>query len=504
MKYLLDHFKAEPNDTLATLRVAVSKRLNLPSNSIRIEILSRYLSWNVQLRKMEIVYDLSVDTNEFIRDTTVRFLPEVEKAPAKTYGKKLPPVIVGAGFTGLAAALSLAKAGAKPIVIERCKESFNTSKTPQNEDEINTYGGFHGRNGALFIHERTPIGEDIFQRLIRAGRVQPINKDRYHFLSPEECVGLTTNMIAEIRKLGGEVLFDADWIGCDYFLGKLKRVRYVRNGKEEQIKTNHLVFATSALDPTTASCLVDSKISLRHKKNHLGLIIEYPYSEYKSAFLKGMRTTWPHFFIEEKFSGKDGRAISFTGPYLHGEIHSHGHLAPNELRFALDGKDETATVKFILSVELSPAEAKLVAREDAISPLFYMTLRKDRPLSAPVEMVTDFVTKREPWKLGRTKPSYKKGVFMSNLHSFLDNSISDSLQYGMVHINRNYPLFASSNGLVYGFIESGGSAFEIVQEDFYTSKRGVFALQEPQNLTLNLNQSLQAGEDIAAFLLDDA
>lgn len=503
MKYLLDHFHAEPNDSMASLRLSVSKRLRLPSSSIRIEILSRHLEWNIKEKKMEMVYDLCIDTNEFVRDTSIRFLPELEATKVKDCNKKLPPVIVGGGIIGLSAALYLSRFGAKPIVLERGEETLNSNKTLQNEDKLTSYGGFHGRNGAVFIHERTSLSEDIFQRLVRTGIVQPTLKDRYIFLTPENCVLLVTNMINDIRKAGGEVRFNSEWIGCDYFLGKLKRVHYLRNGKEETIKTKELLFAVSSLDSSTVSCLANSKIEVQPKKTRIGLVIEYPYSEYKAAFLKGSRITWPNFFIDETFLSKDGRSIRFTGPYPHSEIHVNGHVANNEARLGLDGKGES-TAKFILSVDVNLNESKYIVGSDGDSAFYHMMLRKDKPLSLPVEMVTDFISKREPWKLGRTKPSYKNGVFMCDLHGFLHDSISDILQYGLVHIYRNYPLFSSNNGLIYGFMESAGSPFEIFQEDYYTSKRGVFAIEDPQNLGLNLNQSIQTGVDVASFLLKDA
>lgn len=503
MKYLLDNFHVEPNDSMASLRVAVSKRLNLPSSVLRIEILSRRLEWSFSSKKMEMVYDLSVDTNEFIRDTSIRFLPDPETTRVKEHHRSDCPVIIGAGIIGLSAALHLARSGAKPIVLERGKEALNSNKTLQNEDLITAYGGYFGRNGATFVHNRTAISEDIFQRLVRAGRVQPTNKDHYLFLSPDDCVLLTTSLINDIRTLGGQVLFDCEWIGCDYFMRRLKRIRYIRNDTEQIIKTKTILFACGSIDSNTADCLAASKIDLSYKKNQLGIVLEYPLAEYKSAFLKGARTTWPHYFINETFKGKDGRPIHFSGPFFRGVVVPHGELADNELRIALSSSVDT-TALFSLSVDLSEKEARSVFGQGDDSPLFHMIYRKDKPYSVPVETVVDFAKKNHPWKLGKAKASYKKGIFMADLHSFLQNPISDSLQYGLVHIGRNYPLFTSQSGLVYGFMEAGGSSIEIDQEGCYTNRRGVYAVPSVQNLSMNLNDSIAAGVQAADVLLEKA
>ncbi len=503
MKYLLDNFHVDPNDSMASLRVAVSKRLNLPSSSLRIEILFRHLEWSFSSKKMEMVYDLCVETNEFIRDTTIRFLPDPETKRVKEYSRRDTPVIVGAGIIGLSAALHLARSGAKPIVLERGEEALNSNKTLQNDDRITCYGGYFGRNGATFVHDRTAISEDIFQRLVRAGRVQPSNKDRYLFLSPDDCVLITTSLINDIRNLGGQVLFGCEWIGCDYFLKRLKAVRYLQNNVEQIIKTKTLLLACGSIDPNTASCLQASKIEMDSKKNQIGIILEYPLSEYKAAFLKGARTTWPHFFIHETFKGKDGRPIHFAGPFFSGSIEPHGEFADNELRIALASSSSNSAI-FTLFVNLTAKEARNLLGNDDSSPLFHMTYRKDKPYSVPVETVGDFAKKSQPWKLGRAKASYKKGIFMADLHSFLQNPISDSLQYGLVHIGRNYPLFTSTSGLVYGFMETAGSPIDIDHEEGYTNRRGVYAVSSVQNAAMNLNQSVEAGINASDVLLEKA
>lgn len=499
MKYLLDKFPCDPNDSLANIRVAVAKRLGLATSVIRVEILRRRLSWTGT--KLLMVYDLVVDTNEFIRDTSIRFLPDPETMRVKSYPYRDTPVIVGAGFTGLYLALRLAQSGANPIVLERHPETLNSNKTLQNPDKITSYGGFFGRSGGVFMHDSKLLDEEIFQRLVRLGRIQPSSKDRVYFLTPEDCVALTTSFVKEIRSLGGQVLFDAQWIGNDYFLGKLKRVHYLRNGKEETLKTRTLVFTNGYIDHETALCLKTAGIDVMASGLQIGVLIEYPWTDMKTSFLKGQRPTWPEFFIHESFKSKNGRGIHLYGPFSMGEIHAHGPLLDNEIRLANDGVREQ-TAKFIYGIDLSPAEARFVISPDGSPSLHQMLYRKDKPLSVPVESISDFVHKSEPWKITKLKSTYKRGIFIENLHTFLPDNISDAFQYGLVHLAKYYPMLSSPRGLVYGFLESSGCGVSIQQSNYCSSKKGVYVVPPRQTLSMRVNEVFEAANQAADFLLD--
>ena len=500
MKYLVERFSCDPSQTLSNIRLEIAKQLGLGATSIQIEILNRKLEYANQTMRM--VCDISVDTNERVPNATGRLLPEMNSVCVGEYKAKDTPVIVGAGLSGLYAGLKLALAGARPIVLEQSQEPQKNVITPQNRDISFATAGFFGRNGAVLMRDRSPHSEELFRRLVKLNRISPTNKDYYLFLSPDACVSLAMDMVADIRKLGGEVIYEAKWVDIKYLLGKVSKVSYIKNQKEELIKTSHVLFAIGAIEHASSVCLKNAGIRLQRAKNQLGLAIEYPIGEFNYTFLRESHPEWPLFFIKDHFLNRTGRSMHFSGPYLNGALHAHGTMARNELRLALDAKEATTAI-FMLSMTLDPEETKFIAADDGVPFFFQNNMRVDKPTSAPVESVSDFISKTSPWKLNQCKPSYKNGIFMEDLHRFLPNYVSDAFQSSLQFLSNKYPLLSSPNGLVYGFVEGRGSHEEIELHDYETNKKGIFAIPSNQNLSLNLNITLASSSEAVDHLLQN-
>ena len=500
MKYLVERFSCDPSQTLVNIRLEIAKQLGLGASSLQIEILSRKLEYTNQTMRM--VYDISVDTNEHVPNATGRLLPDMNSIRAGEYKGKDVPVIIGAGLSGLYAALKLAVAGANPIVLEQAQEPRKIAISLQNHDNSSFFAGFFGRNGAVLMRDRSPHSEELFRRLVKLNRVSASNKDYYLFLSPEACVALALDMVEDIRRLGGDVIYGAKWVDIKYLLGKVNKVSYIKDQKEESIKTSHVIFAMGAIEHASSVCLKNAGIRLQRAKNQLGLAIEYPIGEFNYTFLRESHPEWPSFFIKDHFLNRTGRSMHFSGPYLSGALHAHGAMARNELRLALDAKDASTAI-FILSMTLNPEETKFIAADDGVPFFFQNNMRIDKPTSAPVESVTDFISKTSPWKLNQCKPSYKNGIFMEDLHRFLPNYVSDAFQSSLQFLSNKYPLLSSPNGLVYGFLEGRGSHEEIETHDYETNKKGILSIPGNQNLSLNLNIMLASSSEAVDHLLQN-
>ena len=500
MKYLVERFSCAPSETLANIRLEIAKQLGLGATSLQIEILNRRLEYSNQTMRM--VYDISVDTNEHVPNATARLLPDLNSIRVGEYKGKDTPVIIGAGLSGLYAAVRLAIAGANPVVLEQASEPQKNVITQQNTGISPSSAGYFGRNGAVLMRDRSAASEDLFQRLVKLNRISPNNKDYYLFLTPDTCVALALDMVEDIRKLGGEVIYNARWVDIKYLLGKVSKVSYIKDQKEEPIKTSHVIFAMGAIDHATSVCLKNAGIRLQRAKNQLGLAIEYPIGEYNYTFLRESHPEWPSFFVKDHFLNRTGRSMHFSGPYLLGALHAHGAMARNELRLSLDAKDASTAI-FMLSMTLTPEETKFIVAEDGVPFFFQNNMRIDKPTSAPVESVTDFISKTVPWKLNQCKPSYKNGIFMEDLHRFLPNYVSDAFQSSLQFLSNKYPLLSSHNGLVYGFLEGRGSHEEIEVHDYQTCKKGILAIPGNQNLSLNLNIMLSASYAAVDYLLQN-
>ena len=110
------------------LKLFISEYLNLKETDIKSVNLRRKA---VDARKKSdvhfccsVIVELGIDENEFINSHSFKnvslYSPKVYKFPTcQPYKTKIRPVIIGFGPAGIFAGLTLARAGLKPIILER-------------------------------------------------------------------------------------------------------------------------------------------------------------------------------------------------------------------------------------------------------------------------------------------------------------------------------------------------------------------------------------------------
>ena len=139
--------------------------------------------------------------------------PRIEARP------DLRPVVVGTGPAGLFAAWALAKAGARPLVIERggCVEDrlrsvarFNEGGPLDPESNIQFGEGGAGTfsDGKLTTNIKNPRCKDVLHIFVAAGAPEEILWQAKPHIGTDLLVGVVRRMREDIIAAGGEVRFD--------------------------------------------------------------------------------------------------------------------------------------------------------------------------------------------------------------------------------------------------------------------------------------------------------
>ncbi|MDR2610690.1 MAG: NAD(FAD)-utilizing dehydrogenase, partial [Clostridiales Family XIII bacterium] len=232
------------------------------------------------------------------------------------------PVIAGFGPCGIFAALILAKAGLRPIVLERGKpadeRALDVAKYWQTGVLNESSNVLFGEGGAGAFSDgklTTGIGDArkafVLETLAGAGGGADLLIDARPHIGTDVLRETVRNLRSEIEALGGEVRFGAQFTG--FSAGADKTLAAVihkdSSGNTVEIETDALVLAIGHSARDTYEMLLASGIEIVGKPFSIGLRIEHEQSFINAALYGPDRNDLPP--AEYKLSTKllDGRGV---------------------------------------------------------------------------------------------------------------------------------------------------------------------------------------------------
>src|SRR3569832_268455 len=211
--------------------------------------------------------------------------PGAARAPSAPF---LRPVVIGAGPCGLFAALILAQAGYRPIILERGKVVRERTKdtwglwrksvlNPESNVQFGEGGAGTFSDGKLYSQIKDPrhLGRKVLTEFVKAGAPEEILTEAHPHIGTFRLVTMVESLRRTIEGLGGEYRFQSK---VTDLLLEDRRLKGVRLESGEEIKSDHVVLAVGHSARDVFHMLLDRSVAIEAKPFSIGFRIEHPLS----------------------------------------------------------------------------------------------------------------------------------------------------------------------------------------------------------------------------------
>ena len=469
------------------LRQAAARRLRVSAESIR-QVALRKLSVDARDKgdvHFVVNLEVQVDGEEALLrrlkpGTIERVTPRAPRPlPQARFSQR--PVVVGAGPAGLFAALTLARAGARPILIERgrpVEQRMLDVERLQREGEMNPESNVQfGEGGAGAFSDgklntgiKSPHVRTVLETFVRHGAPEEILYLQKPHVGTDLLRGVVASMRQEIVQLGGEVRFETRLTGLRLRGGSVAGVT-VRDGdgeRELDCDTVLLCIGHSARD--TVQALFRQGVRMTQKPFAMGVRIEHPQALIDRAQYGGFAGHPALRAADYKLAAHtpDGRGCYTFCMCPGGEVicsaSQPGGLAVNGMScHARDGRNANAA----LLVGVRPED---FGDDHPLSGFVLQRVIEQAAFRAgggswraPVQRVEDLLRGRETTRLGEVVPTYRPGVTCADLRAVLPAFIIENLRHGIVQMGRQLKGFDHPDAVLTGAETRSSSPVRMVR-----------------------------------------
>lgn len=199
------------------------------------------------------------------------------------------PVVVGAGPAGLFCALYLARAGMRPILVERGEPVEEREKTvnrffsegvlnPDSNIQFGEGGAGTFSDGKLTTGTKSPFHPFILQEFVSAGAPEDILIDAKPHIGTDYLKVCIPNIRRSITDAGGEVLFNTLYCGLELDGDSVAgvSVKDLATGAARIIPSDTVVLATGHSARDVFCQLEGQNVAMERKPFACGVRIEHP------------------------------------------------------------------------------------------------------------------------------------------------------------------------------------------------------------------------------------
>ena len=448
---LVRDLRLMPGEGTDALEKRAAKKLGLRPGEIRV---AKLVKRSLDARKKDDIHyvcSLAVEVDE---KEEARLLARRKSADLSPYREKeypIPrvetaerPVVVGFGPAGMFAALLLAYAGARPIVLERggdvdsrlaAVERFRAGGALDEENNVQFGEGGAGTFSDGKLNTGTHDGRIawVLRQFYAHGAQEEILYDAKPHIGTDVLGGVVKSIRKDILAHGGEVRFFSRLEGLEIEGGALRGARVHAPEGDYLLPCSKLILAIGHSARDTFSMLHALGVPMERKAFSMGVRIEHLQSAIDLAqYGRARGDDLPPADYALSFHFPDGEsAYTFCmcpGGQVFAAASEAGGVVTNGMSCAARGG---VNANAALLVTLRP--------EDFSTPELFEGMEWQRRIEraaysfgggdyrAPAQLVGDFLAARPSVGPGSVSPTYRPGVVWGELREILPEKISSVL-----------------------------------------------------------------------------